>query len=56
MSSRQEIELHNNYDILKGSINRMFITNDFNEFETEYNNAKQILDIIYNGLREIKRR
>lgn len=54
MSSRKEIELHNTYDMLKGSINRMFITDDIQEFIGEYQNAKNMLNIIYNGLREIK--
>ena len=54
MSSREKIELHNTYDMLKGSINRMFVTDDNEEFEREYKYSQAMLNMIYYGLKETK--
>lgn len=47
-------ELQNEYDMLKGNINRMFVTKDDEEFESGIKYAKKRLDTIYKGLKEIR--
>ncbi len=38
---------HNDYDMLKGCINRIFITDDKEELPRLYEGAKYYLDLIY---------
>lgn len=42
-----EIAVHNEYDMLLGEMNRMFLTDDVKELVTVYDFAKRRLDRIY---------
>lgn len=54
MTQQEYNELSNKYDSLKGCINRMFVTNDYGEFEYMYSFAKGYIDEIYAELGNIK--
>ncbi|MBD5502656.1 MAG: hypothetical protein HDR09_02570 [Lachnospiraceae bacterium] len=43
-----EKEAHVEYDLLKGDINRMFVTDDVKELHVEHEYAKKRLEMIYN--------
>ena len=54
MTTQEYNKLSNKYDSLKGCINRMFVTNDYGEFESMYSFAKGYIDEIYAELGNIK--
>lgn len=41
------ISVHNDYDMLKGCVNRIFVTDDISELFQMYNSAKRLIDMIY---------
>lgn len=41
------IAVHNNYDLLKGCVNRMFLTDDMGELCHMYGSAKRLIDTVY---------
>ena len=54
MTQQEYNKLSNKYDSLKDCINRMFVTNDYGEFESMYSFAKGYIDEIYAELGNIK--
>ena len=53
MTQQEYNKLSNKYDSLKDCINRMFVTNDYGEFESMYSFAKGYIDEIYAELGNI---
>ena len=42
-----EKEAHDEYDVLKGNINRMFVTDDIKELHVQHEYAKKRIERIY---------
>ena len=47
MTQQEYNKLSNEHDSLNGNINRMFVTDDYGEFEAMYSFAKSRLEKIY---------
>ena len=54
MTQQEYNKLSNEHDSLNGNINRMFVTDDKDEFEYMYSWAKSRLETLYVELNEIK--
>ena len=54
MTQQEYNKLSNKHDSLNGNINRMFVTDDYGEFEAMYSFAKGYIDEIYAELGNIK--
>ena len=54
MTQQEYNKLSNEYDSLNGNINRMFVTDDYGEFEAMYSFAKSRLETLYAELFYIK--
>ena len=50
MTQQEYNKLSNKHDSLEGYINRMFVADDYGEFESMYSFAKSYLDEIYTEL------
>ena len=47
MTTQEYNKLSNEHDMLNGNINRMFVTDDYGEFEAMYSFAKSRLETLY---------
>ena len=47
MTQQEYNKLSNEHDMLNGNINRMFVTDDYGEFEAMYSFAKSRIEKIY---------
>ena len=54
MTTQEYNKLSNEHDNLNGNINRMFVTDDYGEFEAMYSFAKSRLETLYAELFNIK--
>ena len=54
MTTQEYNKLSNEHDSLNGNINRMFVTDDYGEFEAMYSFAKSRMEKIYAELFNIK--